>query len=165
MKAVLLVLLGFVLQTQPTAVIGGVVVRAGTSTPVPGARINIAGQAGGAAQALTDDSGRFAFSRVPAGRYRISALHKDYIPGRNGRSGTEFTLADGQSLTTLIFELTPLGSISGRVYDANRAPAANVSVQTLRHAYEDGRRVLIPMQTAATNAGGEYSLPSITPGS
>jgi hypothetical protein len=58
----------------------------------------------------------------------------------------------------------PAGTISGRVYDRDGEPLANVSVEALKYSYQEGQRVMNGVQTARTNDLGEYRLFWLQPG-
>src|SRR5262249_11196850 len=82
MKSLLVTLAVIVLgtQAQVPASIEGIVVRAGTTTPVVRARVSL----GGSAQIITDESGKFAFRNLQSGRYRIFVNHNSYLPAQYG---------------------------------------------------------------------------------
>src|SRR5204863_188047 len=58
----------------------------------------------------------------------------------------------------------PAGTISGRVFDRDGEPLANVTVEALKYSYQEGQRVLNGVQTARTNDLGEYRLFWLQPG-
>jgi Carboxypeptidase regulatory-like domain len=162
MKSALLALAFFVqaAQAQSPGSIEGVVVRLGASTPVVRARVSISN-----AQTLTDESGRFSFPNLQPGSYRISAAHNSYIPGQSGgRRAAEVTLGPGQAIKDIVLALVPKGAISGRVFDRNGDSVTNATVQALKHVYQDGRRILVPVDSARTNDRGEYRLFWLAPG-
>jgi hypothetical protein len=165
-----LALLAFVLlqlpgpQAQAPASIEGVVVQLGTGIPVAGARVSI-----GALQTMTGESGKFAMQNLLPGRYRVSAIHNDYMPAQYGERspggpGTEVTFAAGQAVSNVVLALVPKGAISGRVYDRNDAAVKNENVQALKYAYQDGRRILVPVGEARTDDLGQYRLLRLAPG-
>jgi hypothetical protein len=163
MKSALLALAFFLFptaQAQSPASIEGVVVRLGTSTPVVRARVSIPN-----AQTLTDENGRFSFRNLQPGNYRISVTHNSFIPAQyGGRRPAEVTLGSGQAIKDIVLALVPKGAISGRVYDRNGDSVTNATVQALKHVYQDGRRILVPVDSARTNDRGEYRLFWLAPG-
>jgi len=164
MKPIVLAILLFLLQgpqAQPTGSVEGVVIRAGTSIPVARARVIL-----GSSQTTTDESGRFVFQNLGAGNYRIVAAHNAYVPAQNpGRGGAiEITVGSGQNIKGVVVGLVPKGVITGRVYDRNGDAVTNATVQAMKYAYQDGRRILIPADNARTNDLGEYRLFWLPPG-
>ena len=167
MRSALFAIVLFLLQgsqAQTPASIEGIVVRAGTSTPVARARVSI-----GSAQALTDDGGRFSFKNLRPGSYRVSVAHNAYLPAQygertRGAQGKEIALGSGQEVKDIVVPLTPKSAISGRLYDKYGDPVTNANVQALSYTYQDGRRILIVADTARTNDLGEYRLFWLAPG-
>jgi protocatechuate 3,4-dioxygenase beta subunit len=79
-----------------------------------------------APRARTDESGRFHFTSLPAGRYSVSAVAPGYaspednnLPGRRGKT---LTLADGERVENVDLEIKRGGVIAGRVADSQGRP-------------------------------------------
>src|SRR5262249_12686629 len=66
--------------------------------------------------------------------------------------------------TDIAVQLMPAGTITGRVYDRDGEPLANVTVEALKYSYQEGQRVMNVVQTARTNDLGEYRLFWLQPG-
>ena len=175
MRSLLVTLAFFFLQAspaQPPGIIEGYVLRAGTSTPIPRARVDVRRESGGPAgllAAVTDASGKFAIRNVPPGRYRVSASRDGYMPAQFGERsrgglGAVISLEPRQALKDILVALTPKAAISGRIYDRFGEPVVNANVQALRHTYQDGLRILVPVDSARTNDLGEYRLFWLSPG-
>ena len=85
-----------------TAEISGTVMMAGGTQPARKTRVNLSGaELRGSRSVTTDDSGRFSFTALPAGRYSLSATrpgHTSVTYGQRqpGRPGTQIQLSDGQ---------------------------------------------------------------------
>jgi hypothetical protein len=164
----LTVLVLFALQGQATtSSIGGFVVVAGTSTPVPNAHITITGPQ--SVQIDADDSGHFVVRDLQPGRYRIGAARDGFMPGQYGRRGSpgesgNLELAPGAVRNDIIVGLIAKGSISGRVWDGKGDPVSNARVQVLRYTYQDGRRILVSAGSMNTNERGDYAFLSLAPG-
>jgi len=121
-------------------------------------------------QAVTDDTGRFVFNGVEPGQYRVSVDREGYIRQEYGQRsysgpGTIITVNSGQRVANIDFQMVPTGSISGRIFNEDGDPVANVAVQAQRYVYQQGKRVLQPTsQTVQTNDLGEYRIYWLSPG-
>lgn len=141
-------------QVQQGAALTGVVVRAGTQTPVEGARVLIVshtGGAGGVRIAVADGDGRFRFVNLPAGVLRVWAERESYVRPAPLR----VTLEAGEPVRSLTLEMVPTGVITGRVLDGSAEPVARVDVRA-----DNGERTW----EARTNDLGEYRLFGLPPG-
>jgi hypothetical protein len=117
-----------------TAAVTGVVWSAGGS-PHPMRRVVVSISGGGlpdARSVITDDDGRFAFERLPAGTFTVVAKKPAYLQAtfgasRPGQPGSSIALVAGQrvAVNLTIFK----GSvIAGVLQDASGRPAAGVPV-------------------------------------
>src|SRR5262245_24474098 len=157
-------------QQQSRASITGYIVKMGSSDPISKAIVTITGA--GRSQtfsATTTTGGQFSFQNLEPGQYRLSATRSGYVRMEYGartpnRPGLPITLNAGQKLTDVVLPLMPAGTISGRVYERDGEPLANVSVEALKYSYQEGQRVLNVVQNARTNDLGEYRLFWLQPG-
>ena len=143
--------------------VSGQVVKAGTGEPLKKARVTLSKEQSreGPKTLITDAQGRFTFSGVEPGRYRLFAARNGYAQQQYGqrgpnRPGTPLTLLPGQQVKDAVFRLPPAAVITGKVYDEDGEAVAGVMVQVLQHRYVQGRRQLAPEGQAATNDRGEY---------
>jgi hypothetical protein len=110
------------------------------------------------AQALsktTDDTGKFAFEDVPAGRYTLISEKTGFLTQRYGaRSengpGVPLNVVAGTETKGLELKMTPQGIITGKVTDEDGDPIASAQVSVYRYEYSNGRRQL-------TQTGGALS--------
>lgn len=86
------------------------------------------------------------------------------MPGPS-RSKDEIVLGPGQDVIGAVVRLVANGAIGGRVWNANGDPVPGAKVQVLRYTYQDGRRILITGNSTATDERGDYTFPSLAPGS
>ncbi|HET9218289.1 MAG TPA: M56 family metallopeptidase [Terriglobia bacterium] len=156
--------------------IEGTVVKSGTTEQIPGATVSLQRIPGpGAAvtpptliQSGTD--GKFAFSNLAPGSYRLVALRADgFVVAEHGQQtfngrGRPVPLLDGQRLTNVSLAMMPTGSIFGRVFDRDGDPLGRAQVQALQATYREGRRILKIIQSVQTNDVGEYRLFWLPPG-
>ncbi|HET9220642.1 MAG TPA: carboxypeptidase-like regulatory domain-containing protein, partial [Terriglobia bacterium] len=178
----------------PKATVTGSVLRSSTGEPISRAtvtmtRVGPQGPRGGAPQgqagqrgqapaqqqpsvftATTDDQGKFTFTEVDEGSYRIIAARNGFARQEYGqrsfnRPGTVINIRAGQQVTDVSFRLTAASTLSGRVLDSLGEPQPGVNVQVLRSTYDaTGKRTLQPAGSARTNDLGEYRMYWINPG-
>jgi 5-hydroxyisourate hydrolase-like protein (transthyretin family) len=80
------------------------------------------------------------------------------------RPGLPIMLNAGQTIRDVVLQIMPAGTITGRVFDRDGEPLANVNVEALKYSYQEGQRVMNVVQTARTNDLGEYRLFWLQPG-
>ena len=119
--------------------------------------------------ALTDDSGVFELTELPAGRYTLTASKTGFIALSYGQrrpfqAGTPLQLRDGQQMGGIEFRL-PRGSVvAGRVFDETGDPMPGVVVRLMRYQYSQGERQLVPAGTVQTDDLGGYRVWGLNPG-
>ena len=121
----------------PAGRIMGRVLAADTGRPVKRARVfATAVELPGGRGMLTDDSGIFDLTELPAGRYTLTVSKSGFVALSYGQrrplqAGTPLQLADGQQLKGIEFQL-PRGSvISGRVLDEDGDAMPGVAVRII----------------------------------
>ena len=152
-------LLALMLQAQA---LQGVVLRKGTSEGLSNATVELhqdQGKAGILDSIITEDDGRFSFSNVQPGRYRLIVTRRGYA-----RPPLTVTVTSGRPVEDIQLNMTPAGSISGHIFDAEGRPVGNVEVEAMKASYPEGRRTLTPIQSVRTNDLGEYRLYWLAPG-
>jgi hypothetical protein len=157
-------------QATPKGSIGGRVTRAGTGEAILGARVILQTSGGQERTTLSNQSGNFIISDLDAGEYQIAVTANGYVRQEYRQrfargSGTYLSLAAGQTLKGIDFELTPAGYVSGGIRDNTDRPLKDLRVQLLQVTYSAlGRRSLHSAALSVTNERGEYRFPSVTPG-
>jgi hypothetical protein len=115
----------------------------------------------------TDDNGRFAFDRLPAGRYTVSATKAGFVqtfhgstrPGRG--PGVPVAIEDGHK-TDITIRLLPGAVITGVVTDSRGNPAPGVTVAAV-DTRPSGRTVPTPARVASDDRG-VYRIFGLAPG-
>ena len=170
--SLLLALLFVQARPQEKASVSGIILKMGTGEPLSKAVVTISAVNGGRNQsftATTATGGQFSFQNLDPGQYRLSVTRSGFVRMEYGarspnRPGLPLTLSPGQRLTDIVVQIMPAGTISGRVFDRDGEPMANVNVEALKYSYQEGQRVLNVVQTARTNDLGEYRLFWLQPG-
>src|SRR6185295_12760576 len=154
----------------PAGRIAGRVLAADNGRPVKRARVfaSAAELAGGRGM-LTDETGTFDLTELPAGRYTLTVSKSGFVSLSYGQrrplqAGTPLQLADGQQLKGIQFQL-PRGSvIAGHVFDQDGDAMPGVMVRVMRYQYQQGERRLTPAGTAQTDDKGQYRIWGLLPG-
>ncbi len=154
----------------PPAAISGFVTDATTGLPLERALVVLSAlERSDQRVALTDGTGYYEFSELPAGTYNLRASSADYVGRQFGlrqllQGATPIDLRGGAMLEEINFRLRRGGSISGRILDAEGRPVTFAEVEALRPQFQDGQRVLVTFGTALSDAEGAFHIPSLPPG-
>ncbi len=154
----------------PTARITGRVVATDGGRPVQRARVQVrAAELPGGRAMLTDESGVFDFTGLPAGRYTVTVSKTGYISLEYGQRrplqpGMPLEVGDGQQLRNVDFSLPKGGVIAGRLVDEVGEPVVGASVRVMRYRYVQGDKQLVPAGAAETDDRGEYRVWGLDPG-
>ncbi len=166
-------------QDPANGSIEGIVVNRVNGQPVAGVRVQTRPTAGNPNQTyapiepiITGVDGKFVFTSLKGAVYRVLAEGNGYVAQFNGQNsfqgeGTTFALATSQAVKGITVRLTPTGTVTGRIRDAEtQQPAVSVPVQLMRLQYgAEGQRALVSQQGAArTDDRGEYRFYFVTPG-
>jgi hypothetical protein len=164
-------------QRTDKSAVEGVVLRLGTDAPLLRATVHLApvvrGPAATGSIATTDAAGRFTFTDLDPGDYRLRVVMNGYVLQEYGQrvfpgQGTPLRLSAGQPLKNIVVRLTPTGTVSGRLIDRSGQPLGNIGVQLMRHRYQyNGTTYEKQLQqefNTRTNDRGEYRLFFVTPG-
>ena len=124
---------------------------------------------GGRHAVLTDQSGRFAFADLAAGRYTVTVSKPGFITLAYGQRrprqpSTPVEVASGQHLQNLDIALPSGSVITGQVVDENNAALPATSVRVLRYVYRQGQQQLEPIGTDRTDDRGQYRVFGLEPG-
>ncbi len=157
-------------QTGTAALAGVVTIAEDSDTPVRRAIVTLVSSDGTEARSMaSDDSGRFAFIGVPAGRYTLTAdkpahLRNSFGAKRPGRPGTSIVIADAQQLTGVRVALPRGGVITGTLRLATGEPLVDTQVIAIPIAQaEAGGRVVGPVEFASDDRG-VYRIYGLEPG-
>lgn len=120
----------------------------------------------------TDTDGRYRFSALPAGMFRVTGEKAGFVqmrtdPRRAFEPSPEFELKAGQALT-MDLPMVAGAALEGRILKANGDPATNIVVSAVRMVYDvNGRRPTAVKQSRTDDLGrfrvhtlpaGEYQI-------
>jgi hypothetical protein len=152
-----------------TGRLAGRVVAEETGDPLRNARVVLSPGAAEAPVVLTDGDGRFAFGRLPAGRYTVSATKSGYA-GSSALARTAVrrpvivAVGDGAGVTDVIVSLPRGAAIAGRVQDDQGEPIPNANIFVERLVETAGVRSTRDRRSVQTNDAGEYRVGSLPEG-
>jgi len=163
---------GTITPATGTASIAGTVVDdEERAVPVRRAVVTVAGPGlVPSRSAITDDDGRFAIERLPAGRFTISVSRASFITSiygakRPGKPGTPVAVAAGQRVTDLAVKLWRGAVIAGVVRTEDGQPAAGLPVRALAaHQTNEPSIFTLDNNGAKTNDAGEFRIFGLPPG-
>jgi hypothetical protein len=176
-RLIALILLLFALTTGPSPAatlpanyrIGGIVVDSLTGQPLSLAEVTLA-----PATALDDlqtfltaPDGRFLFSNLAPGKYRLMAGRRGYaVQGFNQHEAymTAIVAGPGQDSEHLRFRLSPSAVLTGAVSDQWNDPVRDAEVILFEQSWSAGSRSLHVVNRTTTNDLGHYRFAHLTPG-
>ena len=161
----------------PSARISGRVVAADTGKPIRWATVRTVSARGRQLVTATDPQGRFEFTALPAGTYRLDAAAERYVrmylggqpyTGLSAVIPRGVTVTDGESFQKADFALPRGSAIEGRLLDEFGDPAPGLVVQVSQLLYAGGRRRLMPVGNAnlaqPTDDRGHFRIHGLSPG-
>jgi hypothetical protein len=130
--AVLLLALRLAAQnSDKPASVEGTVIDSVSRAPVPRAQVTLRGEYNGRPVqygATSAADGTFSISDIPAGIYSAMGQRVGFVNPPDPRTRTRVTLKPGDRETGVEIELTPTGSITGRVTDSDGDPVEGAAV-------------------------------------
>jgi hypothetical protein len=154
-------------QSDPgEASLGGHVLDSVTSAPIRKATVILTTPQVTTRQirlvADTDAAGKFQFTGLPPGTYRLSASHAGFFdhPARR-----PVPLAATGQVTDAEIRLPPQSAIAGHILDEDGDPVGGARVYIFKQVYRDGTKQWERLNTASlASETGEYRFPGLTIG-
>jgi len=169
----LIIAAGWTLVASPAqdpgpAIVEGVVLNTATGEPAPNILVLVRSTDTGRMRTATSAAdGRFRIEDIAPGTNILTASGRGFV--KTSRSGpTILMLKPDEHRRNVRVQVQPPSVISGRILDENRRPRSEINIQLLRYGYEEGRRILVPMDSVpsqlATNDLGDYRVFDLEPG-
>ena len=128
-------------------------------------------------QVTTDADGKFEFTKLPPGQYRLASQASGHVRMEFGQKepgppsllspSRMIQLTDGESLTSVDFALWPFSAIEGTVIDEFGDPAPNTVIQVSQLQFAGGRKRLMPVGSGPirpTDDLGRFRFSGLAPG-
>jgi hypothetical protein len=157
-----------------SAAISGVVVDGVTGGPLGSAFVSLVGRGSGPGSPRgesryqqADPAGRFVFSALPAGTYRLAVWKVGYVShaAASGATSTPVvTLRSGQWLRDLRLALWRPSAITGTVVDAHGDPVVGAHLRVIGERIVGGRAHPFNGPIVETDDRGAYRVPNLAPG-
>lgn len=167
--------------------ISGIVVEESTHLGVAGARVVVGPADESSAppnrvpETITDAEGRYAFSDIAPGHYRVSAHKEGFALPVNETVMPVIDLIAGEEVTDVVVTVQRAGIVSGSVLTPSGEPMMNATVNALLKrldvagvpansrdhaaaAASDGPPILMPLGSAATDDRGEFRIDNLPAG-
>ncbi len=163
----------FLAETEPEPTDGsltGRVVAADTGSALTRATVRLRGLDTRERRSVdTDESGRYAFTGLPAGRYTVTVSRAGFTTIALGQDHPRqpplpVQLDEGETIEGVDIAL-PRGSvITGHIADDAGEPLPRAMVQAQRFSYQQGQRELVPAGNDMTDDRGQFRIFDLAPG-
>ncbi len=147
----------------------GTVVNALTGEPIMRAMVSFSGAASEPG-AATDARGNWAIANLTCDTRMPTAIREGFLPGNENLPGAEaekrkVQLVSGSPVTDVKISLMPGGIVSGTVRDSYGEPLHGAQVSLMRVKTQAGKRGLSQVESAVTDAEGNFRMDGLDRGS
>ena len=156
--------------TNGARVISGVVLSGKTGQPLAEADVTLWDTVARktAAEITADEEGRFSFSHLADGNFKLSAAHRGYVTAAYEEHDGAFTgIVTGEGLvsTGLRFTLAPQAVLYGTVSDDSGDPVPQARVSLYHQDHRNGLGKMVRANSTSADARGDFELDHLAPGS
>jgi protocatechuate 3,4-dioxygenase beta subunit len=121
------------------------------------------------AKTTTDDDGKYQLTELAAGQFTVMPLAKAFVVGTSGaykQPGQSITVAEGETITKIDFDLVRGGVITGRITDTDGRPVIGELVHVVAKDAPDVGRPVTPFDGSRnkTDDRGIYRVYGLSPG-
>ncbi len=116
---------------------------------------------------ITAEDGKFAFEKVPAGKYSLTGAKRGFITAsydQHDYFSTAIVTGAGLDTETLVLKLAPNAVIWGKVLDEAGEPVRHADVTLYIDNHQEGVDQIQVRNTGQTDDLGSYELPRLMPG-
>ncbi len=143
--------------------------KPGGSAPAPGAATPVVPVDIPPRRMLTNASGRFLFSALPKGTYRIETAKSGYVSSGAGKQRPDgqsqsIELDDGERNGSIRITMWKFAAISGVLTDDAGEPFVGATIWSLRRSFSTGRSQMVDGPSATTDDRGYFRVGGLTPG-
>jgi hypothetical protein len=144
--------------------VSGIVQNSVTGEPIPHALVQLGGES--QKGVFTDSGGRFEFDQLPAATIMMASARKPgfLAPNEVDPNATLTLVHTGPDAPAVNLKLIPEGVVFGRAQKPDGEPIGYLTVQLFYFQISDGRRRVLPMNSAQTNEDGEFRIAGLRPG-
>jgi hypothetical protein len=148
--------------------VAGVVLQRGSNQPLKHVQVSLVSVEHREEQlsCLTPDSGQFAFSGLPAGKYSLQAQLHGFVQAFRGNEDYSTAIVVGPSLDSehIAFLLDAPAAISGTVMDQDGEPIRDAQVFLFHRGISSGRHRTLMQGQVNTDSSGAFHFGQLRPG-
>jgi hypothetical protein len=116
---------------------------------------------------ITSENGHFEFLQLKAGKFSLQGAKRGFISAafdQHEQYSTAIVTGAGFDTENLVLRLTPLGLLTGKIFDEAGDPVRHARVILYRENHAGGMNRILPEPEASTDDQGSYEFPSLAPG-
>src|SRR6516164_870688 len=149
--------------------IAGTIVNALDGAPLGRARVSIfdTNNRANPIWMITSENGHFEFLQLKAGKFSLQGAKRGFISAafdQHEQYSTAIVTGAGFDTENLVLRLTPLGLLTGKIFDEAGDPVRHARVILYRENHAGGMNRILPEPEAWTDDQGSYEFPSLAPG-
>ena len=149
--------------------IAGTIVNALDGAPLGRARVSIfdTNNRANPIWMITSENGHFEFLQLKAGKFSLQGAKRGFISAafdQHEQYSTAIVTGAGFDTENLVLRLTPLGLLTGKIFDEAGDPVRHARVILYRENHAGGMNRILPEPEASTDDQGSYEFPSLAPG-
>lgn len=116
---------------------------------------------------LTGGDGRFSFTSIPKGKYRLAAQRRGQAPQawkETGQYSTAIVVGPGLDTSDILFALSSPAAISCLALDEDGEPLQSANVLLFHERVVEGEKQTVQIENGSTNSLGQFRAGQLPPG-